>query len=82
MIELNINESVAAAAAAIHAEVKRPEDPEFEDLPAIMKHHLMELGLTVIHALVERGWHSADMHAAVAAAMEEDNKPPTGMDPR
>lgn len=82
MIEININGAVEAAGRAIHAEIKREADPEWEALPPMERHHYMELGLAVVHALVEQGWHSADMHAAVQAAMDEDSKPATGMDPR
>lgn len=81
LIELNITESVEAAGRAIHAEIKREKDPEWEGIPALEKHHYMELGLAVVHALVGVGWHTPGMHDAIKAAAEED-APKTGMDPR
>lgn len=84
MIELNIEPSVEAAGRALHTEIRRPGDPEWEDLKPLERHHYMELGLAVVHALVGEGWHNHQMHEAIAAAMAEDakNNPKTGMDPR
>lgn len=85
VIEVNLTSHVEAAGRAIHEELKRPDDPEWEGLPPMERFHYMELGNAVVMALVERGWHTNEMHEAVAQAMEEEHRkhtPKTGMDPR
>lgn len=81
MIELNISESVEVAGRAIHGEIRREKDPEWEGLKPLERHHYMELGMAVIMALVADGWHSQQMHAAIASAVAEET-PGEGMDPR
>lgn len=81
MIELNISEHVETAARALHGELKREKDPEWEEVPAIEKHHWMELGMAMIMALVEKGWHPPGLHELIQDATGED-APKTGLDPR
>lgn len=82
-VAINIGPAVEAAGRAIHEEIRRDGDAPWEDLPKLLQHHYMELGLAVVHALVEQGWHSVDMHAAIKAAIEEESTPPpSGLDPR
>jgi len=84
-VALNINGAVEAVGRALHREIieHTREGKPWEQEPAMVKHNFMELGLAAVMALVEEGWHSADMHAAIRAAMAEDeDNPATGMDPR
>lgn len=84
MVELNINSAVEAVARAIHGEIKAHTDgaKAWEDEPPMIRHNFMELGLSAVMALVEEGWHSQQMHDAIKAAMAEEERPATGMDPR
>lgn len=81
MIELNISAHVETAGRALHAEIKREKDPEWEGLKPLERHHYMELGMAVVMALVEQGWHPPGLHDLIAEATADD-APKTGMDPR
>jgi hypothetical protein len=82
LIELNINDAVEAVARAIYTQISTRNAPDFDTLPAMERHNLCELALTAVMALAEHGWHPASAHAAIQAAMAEDETPETGMDPR
>lgn len=88
IIEINLTPHVETAARAIHKRMSEgsiimPEN--WDEMAVEDKYPFMELGHAAIMALCEAGWHNNEMHQAVAQAaaeLEDEEHPPTGMDPR
>lgn len=85
IIPMNITETVEKVAQALYGVIQEgtaAADVPWEALHSMERHNMCELALAAVHALAADGWHPASAHDAIQAAMAEDDRPETGMDPR